>query len=359
MASVAKFKLSDTHRLLSHCNRTQEKLGAHIDAGRTSLNFNLASRQSPEKSDYQFTKDRLHQDDVRMLNRKDVNAVCSWAVTFPKDLCHEAVGTNGESYFTPNDQDECRDFFQHTFDFLANRHGLENVVSAYVHMDENMPHMHFIFTPIVKDDKRGGLKVSAKEALEGCYGAPFQISLQDYVSEKMGIPLNIVKKENVDYERNVKQLKKQTLNKQCSELSRRIRIAQEELDRKKRAIRALETAIDTPVDVRVTSSNGYAVMKDTEWEKVQAQLKSLKALRSERRLVWKELDALEKENDTKKNQSVLDENERLRQQVDSLARENRAIKLEVMDLREFMEDTFVHGRSVMDLYMDVNADLSK
>ena len=37
-------------------------------------------------------------------------------------------------------------------------------------MDENVPHMHFTFVPIVKD-KNGGLKVCAKEALADCYGA--------------------------------------------------------------------------------------------------------------------------------------------------------------------------------------------
>ena len=43
MASVAKFKLNEAPRLLTHCSRTQKTPGSHIHQERTCLNFNMAA----------------------------------------------------------------------------------------------------------------------------------------------------------------------------------------------------------------------------------------------------------------------------------------------------------------------------
>ena len=62
-------------------------------------------------------------------------------VTAPKDLPEQ----------------EHKAFFQASYDFLQQRYGRENVVSAYVHMDEVTPHMHFAFVPVkhgFKEDKK-------------------------------------------------------------------------------------------------------------------------------------------------------------------------------------------------------------
>ena len=51
-----------------------------IDPQRTHLNYNLA----PQHNHMEFIKQRLSE--VYCLNRKDVNVMCSWVVTAPKDL---------------------------------------------------------------------------------------------------------------------------------------------------------------------------------------------------------------------------------------------------------------------------------
>ena len=48
-----------------------------------------------------------------------------------------------------------RQFFEQTYKFLNERYsGEQNVVSAYVHMDEKTPHMHYAFVPVVHDKKK-------------------------------------------------------------------------------------------------------------------------------------------------------------------------------------------------------------
>ena len=78
----------------------------------------------------------------------------------PRELCHEEVGVDGEGFYVPTGSRECEGFFQHAYDFFKQKHGESNIISAYVHMDENVPHMHFTFVPIVdnKEQARDGKK---------------------------------------------------------------------------------------------------------------------------------------------------------------------------------------------------------
>lgn len=346
MASVEKYKFKDSPRLLSHCNRTQKNQGAHIDKERTYLNFDLNQGMHPGQTDYQFAKARIYDENVKMMKREDVKSVCSWIVTLPDDLCHHIYDDKGTDYFTPNDSDECRDFFQNAYNFFKERHGAENVISANVHMDENKPHMHFIFTPIVRD-KDGKEKVCAKEALKGCYGAKFQIELQDYISEHMGIKLNMVKQETVDYERNVKELKKKTLNEKYARLSREIIKTEEQLERKKYVLAAVtKAADDAKVDIKTSSSRGYTVMKDSDWRYVQEQLKLAKVLKTERQEVLKAMRDLEESNSAK-------ENDMLKLQVHELEKENLTLEQEKELMEQFMSNTELrHGKSVMEAFKE-------
>ena len=85
--------------------------------------------------------------------------------------------------------------FQASYDFLKKRYGMENVVSAWVHMDEKQPHMHFAFVPVVrtfKQDRKNPdvstewLKVSAKECVNRSDLQSFHGSLQRYLERGTG-----------------------------------------------------------------------------------------------------------------------------------------------------------------------------
>lgn len=87
------------------------------------------------------------------MKRDDVKVGCSWIVTLPKNLKEQ----------TESDQQA---FFEKTYAFLSERYGGEkNVLSAQVHLDETTPHLHFVFMPVVWDEKKQREKVSAKEVL--------------------------------------------------------------------------------------------------------------------------------------------------------------------------------------------------
>lgn len=145
-----KYTKSATGHMFKHYERARDEKGEYvkfgnrnIDLSRTHLNYNLA----PDHNQLEYLKERLSQ--VKCQNRKDVNVFCDWVITAPKELRKENQ----------------KEFFDLAYKFMSERYGEQNVISAYVHMDETTPHMHFCFIPVYYDKKKDIYKVSAKQLL--------------------------------------------------------------------------------------------------------------------------------------------------------------------------------------------------
>ena len=162
MANVAKYRSAGCGHLFKHFERAKELneetgemeyvrfRNQAIDATRTHLNYNLAPVRYDEKgnpmSQLEILHRRLKDENVYFRKRRDANVMCSCCITKPKDLPAE----------------ESERFFKTAYRALAERYGEDNVISAYVHRDENEDHMHFSFVPVVYDVKKERLTVSAK-----------------------------------------------------------------------------------------------------------------------------------------------------------------------------------------------------
>jgi len=181
-----------------------------IDPQRTHLNYNLA----PQHDQMDFIKQRLSE--VYCLNRKDVNVMCSWVVTVPKDL---ALGQQ-------------EDFFKESYKFLENRYGKENVISSYVHLDETTPHMHFAFIPVVYDKKKDRYKVSAKERVNKFELKSFHSDYQEHL-DKAKIRCNVLNEATKEGNRSIEELKRQSATDRLQEVTEKtskiISKAQEEV----------------------------------------------------------------------------------------------------------------------------------
>ena len=185
MAHVAKFTRGTCGLLARHYerykNRDKERgeeyvkyKNQDIDPERTYLNYNLA----PMREQMPYLKKRL--EEVQCLKRDDVNVMCDWVVTAPKELPAEYQ----------------REFFEVCYKHLEEKYGEKNVLSAYVHMDENQPHMHFAFIPVVYDPKKDREKVSAKEALNRTQLKHFHPELQKVID-------NWIDEKEYEFECNV------------------------------------------------------------------------------------------------------------------------------------------------------------
>lgn len=178
--------------MLAHYNRTANNISnENLDRTRTHLNYNLATHQYMEQN--KFVKKRCSE--VHCLNRKDVNVMVSWVITAPKNL----------------PEAKHKDFFKASYDFCKNRYGIQNVISAYVHMDETTPHMHFAFVPVVKALKKGKEieKVSAKECIDKCELRKFHTELQLYLERELDCEVSILNEATKEGNKSIEDLKRE------------------------------------------------------------------------------------------------------------------------------------------------------
>nr|CDL66204.1 unnamed protein product [uncultured bacterium] len=199
MAHVMKMTRGAVGHMCKHYERAKDEKGEYvkfgnedIDTSQSHMNYNLAPERNSQGG---FIKTRCSE--VVCLNRKDVNVACSWVVTLPKD-------------FKEHNEVREREFFEGTYKFLEERYGKDNVVSAYVHMDETTPHMHFCFVPVIYDKKKEKLKVSAKEVVCKYDLQTFHNDLQGYLEQSRGIRANVLNEATIEGNKSIDELKRGT-----------------------------------------------------------------------------------------------------------------------------------------------------
>jgi len=140
----AKRKGGAAKAIAAHNERTKEVYASNpdIDAERTMQNFHLVT---PRWSYEQEIRHRIRMAGCRV--RKDSVKFVDTLVTVSPE-------------FAKAHEPEMPEYFNRAFDFLKERVGEENIISAVVHMDEKTPHLHLCFVPLTKDKR-----LSAKEIL--------------------------------------------------------------------------------------------------------------------------------------------------------------------------------------------------
>ena len=223
MAHMMKHTKASCGHMFAHYDRREDNISnENLDRTRTHLNYNLATHQQMDQGE--FVRQRCSE--VHCQNRKDVNVMVSWVITAPKDLQAEQE----------------RDFFQASYDFLEKKYGKENVVSAYVHMDEATPHMHFAFVPVVPDERRG-YKVSAKECVNKAHLATFHEELQKYLQENE-IGVKILNNATREGNKSIRTLKRGTAVERVRQLALQNRQLKQELEGIQAQIRSIQENYD-------------------------------------------------------------------------------------------------------------------
>ena len=140
----AKVYLETGETITAHNERTKEAYASNpdIDKSRTVQNYHLIA---PRWSYGQEIRHRISMAGCR-VRRDSVKFVETLITTSPE--------------FAKAHESEMPEYFARAFDFLKERVGEENIISAVVHMDERTPHMHLCFVPLTKDKR-----LSAKEIL--------------------------------------------------------------------------------------------------------------------------------------------------------------------------------------------------
>ncbi len=193
MAHLEKYTAGAIGHMLAHYDRTHSSSTSLIDENRTALNYNLAKTDQP-LSQLDFIHKRLSE--IKVMKRADINVMCNWIVTAPKTL-------------TP---DELPTFFAEVYKFLNERYGKENVISAYVHLDETSPHIHYAFVPVVMDKKKNIPKLSAKERITRKELSTFHPDLTKRMTDVFGRDIGVQNDATALGNQTVKQLRQKAKN---------------------------------------------------------------------------------------------------------------------------------------------------
>lgn len=308
-----------------------------IDPQRTHLNYNLA----PQHNHMEFIKQRLSE--VYCLNRKDVNVMCSWVVTAPKDL-------------DPKQQDE---FFKESYKFLENRYGKENVISSYVHLDETTPHMHFAFIPVVYDEKKDRYKVSAKERVNKFELKSFHNDYQEHL-DRANVRCNVLNEATREGNKSIDELKRQSATERLQEVNEKaskiVSKAHNEVQAIKDSLIPLKAEYEAkkayvreadrisqvsmmyPSEVKVTEKGFINKQKFVTVPAEMWEAKHISA--NEKSYLKRATEKLDKNIKEFKNTSTSDKIESLSKRIDELERKNSSLSSENRKLEAKIDKTY-------------------
>lgn len=308
MAHCTKFVRAATGGMFIHYDRTAEhKLSNQdIDHERTHLNYNLAFNDQPLNQSV-FLKKRLSE--ITTNGRKTQNVMCDWIVTLPVEVKSE---------------DEER-FFKETYDFLSEKYGRENVISAYVHKDETTPHLHFSWVPVEKTEQ--GEKLNAKAIINRNTLRTFHREYSQCINERLGYECGVV---NGIVRENGK-------NKTIAELKTENQANIKAIDASLTSIRAISEELDKiplaePETVLKRSLVGSKLKKTLsidEWETLQAIREELETDRS----------ALNQALDHVRSALIKEKNIIEELTATPLAKQNRELKKELISVKEELLET--------------------
>ena len=123
--------------------KTKNHSNKNIDSSRTELNYYLNKNELSYIKEFDRIKEKYN---LKGQIRSNSNIMC------------EMLFTSDQKFFTEIGYEESKRYFKESYNFICNYKNLgeQNIISAVVHMDEDTPHMHLLFIPVVHTtDKRG------------------------------------------------------------------------------------------------------------------------------------------------------------------------------------------------------------
>ena len=167
-----KFKKEAIRGIQSHNRREREShSNPDIDYDRSAANYELHEAASSNYAE--AIQNRIDELLLVKAVRKDAVRMCGLIVTSDK------------AFFDGLTPEETRRFFEESKAFLTEFVGVENVISAMVHMDEKTPHMHFLHVPVTPDGRLNANKIYTRQSLRKLQsGLPSHLQSRGFVIER-------------------------------------------------------------------------------------------------------------------------------------------------------------------------------
>ena len=134
----AKYKGPTLSRIEAHNERTKDAYASNpdIDRERSRLNFHPVK----PKGKYRDVSNQIIRESGCRVRKDSVTAV-------------EVLITASPEFFEGKKPREVKEFFDHALEFMKSKQDAATYISAVVHVDEKIPHMHLIFVPLTPDNR--------------------------------------------------------------------------------------------------------------------------------------------------------------------------------------------------------------
>src|SRR5699024_762852 len=226
----------------------------------------------------------------------------------------QGIITSDTAFFENMSDDNIREFFEGSLEFVQEKYGKDNVLYATVHLDEKTPHMHFGFVPLTEDGR-----LSAKKILGNKNDlSRLQDEFHEYVNNKgydmeRGQSVRETGKKHLSVEDFKKQERKDELTLENERLEKEKRKKEKELADIKRANQPLNVSLENEVHEeknvfgKVTSEYQTGRLIMTEDDFTQIKQKYFSATR-----ILEDYERLRYSDFHKENESLKEENKSLK-----------------------------------------------
>ena len=118
----------------------------NIDGSKTELNYYIKKNELSYIKEFDRIKEKYN---LKGQIRSNSIIMC------------EMIFTSDPKFFDEIGYQESKRYFQESYNFICNYKNLgeENIISAVVHIDEDTPHMHLLFIPVVHTKDKQGNKI--------------------------------------------------------------------------------------------------------------------------------------------------------------------------------------------------------
>ena len=206
-----KYKRENLKGIFRHNERRNKNYSnENIDKEKSYLNYSLKSPQYSYEKEFDRIKEKYNlKGQIKTVS----NIACEYIITSDHD------------YFEGIGEEETKRFFETAYKFVSEYRDLgeQYIMSAKVHMDEQTPHMHLVFLPVIHTTDKKGNSIDklacsefwkAKDSYRQLQDAFYKYMVENGFNLQRGLPKEETGREHY----SVEEYKKITNFKQTKEI---------------------------------------------------------------------------------------------------------------------------------------------
>lgn len=206
-----KYKRENLKGIFRHNERRNKNYSnENIDKEKSYLNYSLKSPQYSYEKEFDKIREKYNlKGQIKTVS----NIACEYIITSDHD------------YFERIGEEETKRYFETAYKFVAEYKelGEQYIMSAKVHMDEQTPHMHLVFLPVVHTQNKKGNSIDklacsefwkAKDSYRQLQDAFYKYMVENGFDLQRGLPKEETNREHY----SVEEYKKITNFKQTKEI---------------------------------------------------------------------------------------------------------------------------------------------